>query len=313
MSRWVLAALAATVLLAGGASAQPAAPATAPAPPPPPDFSKVEIVATDLGHRTWMLQGQGGNITVAAGDDGVIMVDGEFAPLHDKIKAAVAALSTQPIRYLVNTHFHGDHSGGNAPFAADGVVVTAQANVKTRLAAGTVNGLTGAKTPPVAAAALPTKTYDDKLTLTLKGRKAALGHIPAAHTDGDTHVWFADANVLATGDIVSVGGRYPNVDVANGGNIKGMIAGVDAFLAMTNAESKIVPGHGPVLNRAALQDYRAVLASARDRVAALIAQGKSEDEAVAATPLVDLDAKTGATAQASANFVRLIYRSLKAA
>ncbi len=302
MTHWVPAVLATAMIAMGGAAA---------AQPAPPDFSKVEISTTDLGHRTWMLQGQGGNITVAVADDGVIMVDGEFAPLHDKIKAAIGALSPQPIRYLVDTHLHGDHTGGNAAFAAEGVAVVAQTNVKTRLAAGTVNALSGAKTPPAPAAALPTRTYDDHLTLALKGRKAELGHIPAAHTDGDTHVWFADANVLATGDIVSVGNRYPNIDVASGGNINGMIAGVDAFLAMTNAESRIVPGHGGVMTRAGLQDYRGVLATARDRVAGLIAKGQSEDQAVAAAPLADLDVKVGATPQASANFVRLIYRSLK--
>ena len=302
MTHWVPAVLATAMIAMGGAAA---------AQPAPPDFSKVEISTTDLGHRTWMLQGQGGNITVAVADDGVIMVDGEFAPLHDKIKAAIGALSPQPIRYLVDTHLHGDHTGGNAAFAADGVTVVAQVNVKTRLAAGTVNALSGAKTLPAPAAALPTRTYDDHLTLALTGRKAELGHIPAAHTDGDTHVWFADANVLATGDIVSVGNRYPNIDVASGGNINGMIAGVDAFLAMTNAESRIVPGHGEVMTRAGLQDYRGVLATARDRVAGLIAKGQSEDQAVAAAPLADLDVKVGATPQASANFVRLIYRSLK--
>ena len=315
MSRWALAVMTAGLISLGGAAwAQPAtAPsAPAPAPPGPPDYSKVTVTTTDLGHRTWMLQGLGGNITVAVADDGVIMVDSEFAPLHDKIKAAIGALSPQPIRYLVDTHLHGDHTGGNAAFAADGASVVAHANVKTRLAAGTFNALSGAKTPPAPAAALPTMTYDsDHLTLTLKGRKAELGHIPAAHTDGDTHVWFADANVLATGDIVSVGSRYPNIDVASGGNIKGMIAGVDAFLAMTNADSRIVPGHGPVMTRAALQDYRGVLATARDRVAGLIAKGQSEDQAVAAAPLADLDVKVGATPQASINFVRLIYRSLK--
>jgi cyclase len=123
------------------------------------DFSKVEMKTTDLGHRTYMIEGMGGNITAAVGDEGVIMVDGQFAPLHDKIRAAVAAISKGPIRYLVNTHFHGDHTGGNEGFAKDGTVVTAHENVANRLSAGTTNGLTGAKTPPAPQGAIPTRTY----------------------------------------------------------------------------------------------------------------------------------------------------------
>jgi cyclase len=286
---------------------------TPPAPPAPPDFSKVEIKTTDLGHDTYLLQGQGGNITVGVGGDGVIVVDGEFAPLHDKIKAAIAAVTQQPVKYLVDTHYHGDHTGGNAPFAADGAKVVAQENVKKRLEEGATNALTGNKTPPVAPEALPTQTYGDKLVLRVKGRSAALAHIPAAHTDGDTYVYFKDANVLSTGDIVTVGGRYPNVDVGAGGNIKGMIAGVDTFLKTANDKTKIVPGHGPLLTKADLQNYRTLLVDARDRVAKLVKAGKTIDETVAAKPLADLDAKAGATPQGSDNFVKLIYLSLKPA
>ncbi len=186
----------------------------------------------------------------------------------------------------------------------------AQINVRRRLAAGTVNGLTGAKTPPAATAALPSRSFDTALTITLKNREAILRHVTAAHTDGDTYVWFPDAKVLATGDLVAIG-RYPNIDVANGGNIKGMIAAVDALLKLADADTKVVPGHGPLMDKAALTDYRATLVQARDLVAALITQGKSEEEAVAAKPLAALDAKVGSTPQASGNFVRLIYRSLK--
>jgi cyclase len=193
------------------------------------DFSKVEIKTTDLGHKTYLLEGSGGNITVAIGQDAIIMVDGEFAPLHDKIKAAIAALSPLPVRYLVNTHFHGDHTGGNAPFTQDGVTVVAQENVKKRLAEGSTNGLTGGKTPPVAADALPKQVYATTLTLKVKGVTARLAHPTHAHTDGDTYVWFKDADVLATGDTVVIG-RYPNVDFAMGGNIKGMIAATDIYL-----------------------------------------------------------------------------------
>jgi glyoxylase-like metal-dependent hydrolase (beta-lactamase superfamily II) len=275
------------------------------------DFSKVVIKTTDLGHRTYMLAGEGGNMTAIVGADGVILVDGEFLPLHDKIRAALAALSPAPVRYLVNTHYHGDHSGGNAGFAAEGTVVVAHVNVRNRLAAGTTNGLTGAKTPPAAPAALPAEIYTDTMTLTLKDRSAWLAHIANAQTDGDTYVYVADADVLATGDIVTLGTRYPNIDFANGGSIDGMIAGVDAYLKLVDDNTKIVPGHGPLANKAVLVGYRAMLAKARERVAKLIAEGKSESEVVAARPLADYDAKIGASEQASANFLRVVYNSLK--
>jgi glyoxylase-like metal-dependent hydrolase (beta-lactamase superfamily II) len=250
-------------------------------------------------------------MTAMVAADGVLLVDGEFLPLHGKIKAALAALSPQPVRYLVNTHFHGDHSGGNAGFAAEGTLVVAHVNVRDRLAAGTTNGLTGAKTPPAAPAALPGKTYTDAMTLTLKDRSARLGHIAGAHTDGDTYVYIADADVLATGDIVTLGTRYPNIDFANGGGIDGMIAGVDAYLNLVDDRTKIVPGHGPLASKATLVEYRAMLVTARERVAKLIADGKTESEAVAARPFADIDARIGASEQASANFVRVIYNSLK--
>src|ERR1700736_3934064 len=149
-----IAVVTAMMALSGPALAQ----TPPPAPPPPPDFSKVEIKTSDLGDNCYMLEGQGGNITVAVAKDGIIMVDGEFAPLHDKIKAAIEAISKQPVRYLVNTHFHGDHTGGNELFAKDGVMVVAEANVRKRLAAGTTDGLTGAQTPPAPQGALPSKT-----------------------------------------------------------------------------------------------------------------------------------------------------------
>jgi cyclase len=299
-------AAATTLWLAGAACAQQPPPAAA---PPPPDFSKVEINTTDLGDNVYMLEGQGGNITVAVAKDGIIMVDSEFAPLHDKIKAAIAAVSNQPVKYLIDTHFHGDHTGGNEAFAKDGAEVIAEANVKKRLAAGTTNGLTGVKTPPAPAGALPTKTYSGAFKIRLNGRVADLTHIANAHTDGDTYVWFKTANVLSTGDTFT-NGRYPNIDFANGGNIKGMIAATDAFLKLTDTKTRIVPGHGPIADRAALIAYRAMLVTARDRMAALVKQGKSEDDVVAAKPFADLDAKWALSELAATNFVRVVYHSL---
>ena len=304
MFRTGLAVVATTLMLAGAAIAQ-----QPPAAPPPPDFSKVEIKTTDLGDNVYMLEGQGGNITVAVGKDAIIMVDGEYAPLHDKIKAAISTVSNLPIKYLVNTHFHGDHTGGNEPFAKDGAAVVSEINVKTRLAAGTTNGLTGAKVPPVPDAALPTKTYTGIFHIRLRGRVADLKHIENAHTDGDTYVWFKSSNVLSTGDTFT-NGRYPNIDFANGGNIKGMIAATDAYLKLVNAKTRIVPGHGPLADRAVLVEYRAMLVTARDRMAKLVKDGKSEDDVVAAKPFVDLDAKWAPTDLAAKNFIRVVYHSL---
>lgn len=302
--------LAAMVLsvLAGDALAQPPGPGQ-----PPPgmrmDFSGVTIKTTDLGRRTYELEGQGGNITVAVADDGVIMVDSEFAPLHDKIKAAISAITDKPIRYLIDTHFHPDHTGGNAAFAADGAVIVAQENVRTRLANGT-RGMMGNTIPPAPLAALPVKTFADALTLQLKGREAQLHYVPAAHTDGDCYVYFADADVLATGDLVSFG-RYPYIDLINGGNLMGMIAGVDALIKQADDGTRVVPGHGPVAGKAELLAYRTMLQTARERMEKLIAAGKSEEEAVAAKPFADFDAQLGANDQASRIFTVSVYRSLK--
>jgi glyoxylase-like metal-dependent hydrolase (beta-lactamase superfamily II) len=280
-----------------------------PAAPPPPDFSKVEIKTTDLGDSVYMLEGQGGNITVAVATDGIIMVDGQFAPLHDKIKSAIAVLSSLPIKYLINTHYHGDHTGGNESFAKDGAIIVAQINVKNRLAAGTTNGLTGVKTPPAAQGALPSDTYTNFSKIRLRGRVANLRHIENAHTDSDTYVWFKTANVLSTGDTFT-NGRYPNIDFANGGNIKGMIAATDAYLKLVNAKSRIVPGHGPIADKAALTEYRTMLITARDRMAKLVKDRKSEDDVVAAKPFADLDKKWAPTELASTNFIRVVYHSL---
>jgi cyclase len=308
MIRIGMAAFVALMALTGSALAQQQPPAVTSVPPPP-DFSKVEIKTTDLGDNVYMLEGQGGNITVAVAQNGIIMVDGQFAPLHDKIKAAIAVISNLPIKYLINTHYHGDHTGGNEPFAKEGATVVAQVNVRNRLAAGTTNGLTGVKTPPAPEGALPSDTYTNFSKVRLPGRVANLKHIDNAHTDGDSYVWFKTANVLSTGDTFT-NGRYPNIDFANGGNIAGIIAATDAYLKLTNAKSRIVPGHGPIADKKALTEYRTVLLTARDRMAKLVKDGKSEDDVVTAKPFADLDAKWAPTELASKNFIRVVYHSL---
>ena len=304
MAKLTLAALALAALTA------PALAQTAPTPPVGPDFSKIDVVTTDLGRRTFMLEGAGGNVTVAVGEDAVIMVDGQFAPMHDKLKAAIAAVTPNKVAYLVNTHHHGDHSGGNARFAADGATVVGHVNERAMLAAGTTSNTTGQKFPPVEGAGLPGRTYTDALTLEVKGRSAALKHPANAHTGGDTYVFFADANVLSTGDTFT-NGRYPNIDFLNGGTIKGVIAAADAYLALSNDATKIVPGHGPLATKAELAEYRAMLATARERMAALIKDGKSLDDVYAAKPFADFDAKMKANEQQAKAFMRVVYMTVK--
>jgi cyclase len=301
MNRIALAALAATtMLIAGNANAQQ------------PDFSKVQIKTTDLGNKTYMLEGQGGNITIAVGTDGIIMVDGEFAPLHDKIKTAITAVSSLPVKYLINTHFHGDHTGGNEPFHKDGAAIVAQDNIRVRLAAGTINGLNGNKTPPVSPDAIPTDVYIGGTKMVqVGGRTALLTHVNNAHTDGDSWVYFADANVLSTGDVFTTNGHYPNIDFANGGDIRGMIRANDAFLKLANDATKVVPGHGGLATKAQIAEFRTMLVTARDRMRKLVAEGKSEQEILAAKPFADLDPKWAADDQAATNWIRVVYGSFK--
>jgi glyoxylase-like metal-dependent hydrolase (beta-lactamase superfamily II) len=277
------------------------------------DFSKVEIKTTDLGHNTYRLEGLGGNITIAVGSDGIIMVDGQFAPLHDKILAAIRAISPLPIKYLVNTHFHGDHTGGNGPFQKnDGVTVVAQDNVRVRLAAGTTNGVTGAKTPPVAPEALPKQTYTGgSITLEVGGRKAILTHVNNAHTDGDTWVYFPDANVLCTGDTMNNNHRYQTIDFANGGDIRGAIRATEAFLKVANDDTKVMTGHGPLAKKADIVEYNAMLKTVRERIEKLVKEGKSEDEVIALRPLKDLDAKWAADDKAAIAYLKMVYGSFK--
>jgi len=300
MHRLALAALAATTaMFVTAANAQV-------------DFSKVEIKTIDLGNKTYRLEGQGGNITVAVGSDGIIMVDTQFAPLSDKIKAAVKAISPLPIKYAIVTHFHGDHTGGIANFQKDGTIVIAQDNIRLRLVAGTTNATTGNKMAPQSGDAIPKETYvgGDKI-IEVGGRKAILTHYYNAHTDGDTGVYFPDANVIATGDIMNSNHRYQQADYGNGGDVRGMVRATNAWLKQGNAQTKVQTGHGPLADLKVIAAYNEMAKTAVERVGKLVNEGKTEAEVVALDPLKDLNATWAADATGATNFLKQVYNSFK--
>src|SRR5712691_10658900 len=254
-----------------------------------PDFSKVDIKANRVTDKFYTLDGQGGTIGVLFGPDGVFMVDTQFAPLSDKIIAAIKRLTPQPLKFVVNTHVHGDHTGGDENFGKLGATIISREELRYRLAHpnANANGTPGA---PMPAAGLPKVTYREQLTMRMNGEDIQMIAIPRAHTDGDTMVYFPGLDVIMTGDFYrSI--QYPNVDRANGGSLQGLIDGLGVVIGHAGPNTKIIPGHGPTVDRAAVIAHRDLAMMVRDRVARLIGQGKSEDDVVAAKVTADLDAK----------------------
>ncbi len=276
-----------------------------------PDFSKVEIKTTKLTDHFYTLEGLGGTIGVLAGPDGVFMVDDEFAPLSDKIVAAIKQISNAPIRFLVNTHVHGDHTGGNENFGKMGVVIFAREELRDRLM-HPVPAANGTPAVPAPAAALPIVTYEGRVKIHMDGEDVELIPIPRAHTDGDTLIYFPNADVIMTGDFYrSI--QYPNIDRANGGTLNGLLDGLGFAIGLAGPNTKIVPGHGPVVSRTEVMANRDMILAIRDRVAQLIAQGKTLEEVLAAHPTSEYDARVPNAAETTERFVTQLYAELKPA
>jgi cyclase len=274
------------------------------------DFSKVEIKSNKVTDKFYTLDGQGGTIGVLFGPDGVFMVDTQFAPLSDKIAAAIKQLTPQPIKFIVNTHVHGDHTGGDENFGKMGATIISREELRFRLAhpAPQANGQPGV---PTAAVGLPKQTYRERLTMHMNGEEVQLIAVPRAHTDGDTMVYFPGLDIIMTGDFYrSI--QYPNVDRNNGGSLQGLIDGLGMVIGRAGPGTKIVPGHGPTVDRGAVVAHRDLVLAVRDRVAPLVAQGKSEDDVVAAKVTADLDPKVQQVGTTGERFVRQVYQELKA-
>lgn len=274
------------------------------------DTANVKIEAQKVADGLFVLMGSGGNIGISVGDDGVFMIDDQFAPLSEKITAKIKELSDKPIRFLVNTHWHGDHTGGNENFGNAGAVIVAHENVRERMSKEQFLAAFNARTPPAPPKALPVVTFADAVTFHWNGEEMRVKHVAPAHTDGDSIIYFSKANVMHMGDTY-FNGMYPFIDASTGGNIDGMIAAVDAAMKLTNENTRFIPGHGPVSGLKELKEYRAMLATAAERIHKLMKDGKSREETIKAKPTADLDAKWGAGFLNPDAWVGIVYDGIK--
>ena len=269
------------------------------------DFDAVEIRTTQVADSIYLLEGQGGNIAVCVGDDGVFIVDDQFAPLTEKIKAAIAEITGEPVQFVINTHWHYDHTDGNENFGGEGAVIVAHDNSRTRMESDQVIEFFNYDQAAYSAAGLPKITFAESMTFHYNGHTIDVFHTPNAHTDGDAIIHFREANVFHTGDVFV---RYglPFIDQPNGGSVDGIIAAAYRVAGMANDETRLIPGHGQLSDKGDLIAYAEMLITLRDRIQALIDDGKTLEEVIAADPTAGID--TGSLPVAG--WVGLVYQDL---
>jgi glyoxylase-like metal-dependent hydrolase (beta-lactamase superfamily II) len=274
-----------------------------------PDFSKVEIKTTQIAADFYTLEGLGGTVSVLTGPEGVLLVDSQFAPLTDKLVAAIKKISNKPIRFLINTHLHGDHTGGNENFAKLGAIIFSRDQLRQRLERPSAKA-DGTPGKPAPVLALPVVTYDGPVSIHLDGEDVRLIPIRSAHTDGDTLISFTNHDILAVGDYYR-GIGYPYVDLKSGGSLSGILDGLGATIGRAGPNTKIIPGHGPLADRNAVIAQRDMILTVRDKVAALVAQNKTLQEIIAAKPTAEFDAQVPRSAQTAEEFVTWMYEALQ--
>lgn len=267
------------------------------------DFSEVEIKVHPVAGKIYMLEGAGGNIGVSAGEDGIVIIDDQYAPLAPKIKAALAGIVDAPVRFVINTHYHGDHTGGNEIFGESAPII-AHTNVRKRMQQGTP----AFKIPPAAEGALPVITFDDAVSVHFNGEEIRAVHFPHGHTDGDSVIWFTGSNVVHMGDNFFAG-VYPFIDIEGGGSVRGLIANLDRILPTLPDDVKIIPGHGPLSNRKELQAYREMLVETSAIVEQGVREGKTAEELKEAKVLSKYDRLSWNFIN-SDRFLDILYRDL---
>ena len=269
------------------------------------DFSKVEVQATKLTDTTYMLTGAGGNLGLSVGEDAVFLVDDQYAPVSEKIAKAIAQITAKPVKFVLNTHWHGDHTGGNENLGNAGVLIVAHDNVRKRMSTDQFIELMKMSVKPSPKAALPVVTFASTMSFHLNGEELRATHMPRAHTDGDAIVHFTRSDVIHMGDIY-FNGMYPFIDASSGGSAEGVLAACDQALAIATDRTKIIPGHGPLSNKAELKAYRDMLATVSGRVKEMVAAGKKAEEIAAAGVTRDFDEKWGKGFMKPALFVDML-------
>ena len=275
------------------------------------DLSKVDYTTEKVADGIYMLStGAGGNIGVLVGADGAVIIDDQFDELAPKLRAAIALLTDKPIRFAINTHWHFDHTGANAALGRTGTLLVAQGNVRKRMSTTQLGTLTATPTPPSPPEALPVITFDESLSLHLNGEDLDVVHVADAHTDGDAIIRFRKANVLHMGDVFFVG-SYPFIDTKSGGSFNGMIAALATALATVDDQTRIIPGHGPLANKAKMQEFHDMLVTIRGRIVKQIRAGKSLDAVVASKPTAEFDAAWAGTFWKPDQWVARAYTDLR--
>jgi cyclase len=269
------------------------------------NFDTVQIKTLKITESIFMLEGDGGNIGVLAGKDGIVMIDDQFAPLSEKIKTALKVLNDKPVRFVINTHFHGDHTGGNENFGGEGAIIVAQENSRLRMTSDQFMATLNNQRKAAPYDALPKVTFTESVTLHLNGQTVQVFHVKNAHTDGDAIIYFKESNVFHAGDVFV---RYglPYIDQPHGGTIDGMISGIDQLLTLVNDSSKIIPGHGALAGKKDLLDYKNMLVTTRERILKGIKEGKTLDQIIATDPT-----KEFISAFERKDWIKAVYDSLK--